>query len=199
MSLADSEFVIRFDDGEPITLRPTLRAAMRLERRFDGFNNLLRGIAEQNISAMAEIIRETSRDAWRLIGFLEAHADTPLCVRITPLTEPLLSLTLALAGLDPEDVGKEGDNVKASDRVSFAEHHKRLFKLATGWLGWTPEQTWNATPAEIRAAYEGRLDMLKAIFGDGKDRGQEKTPKRSGAEFVAFLSGKVKRKPKVKA
>lgn len=188
MSLADSEFVIRFDDGEPITLRPTLRAAMRLARKFEGFDNLLRGIAEQNISAMADLIRETSRDAWRLIGFLEAHGDTPLCVRITPLTEPLLALTLALAGLDPQDVGKEADSADTSDRVSFAEHHERLFKLATGWLGWTPEQTWNATPAEIRAAYEGRLDMLKAIFGAGEGE----KPKRSEAALFGMLMSRVK-------
>jgi hypothetical protein len=188
MSLADSEFVIRFDEGEAITLRPTLRAAMRLERKFEGFDNLLRGIAEQNLTSMAELVRATSPDSWRLIGFLEAHADTPLNVRLGSLVETLLALTLALAGIDPDELAKEADNAKASDRISFAEHHERLFRLGTGWLSWTPEQTWNATPAEIKAAYEGRLDMLKAIFGDGKS---EKTRKQSPADFAAFLLGKV--------
>lgn len=187
MSLADSEFVIHFD-GEAFACRPTLQAAMRLERQFEGFDNLLRGIAEQNLTAMNDLICETQVDSWELIEALEDDSTVPLSERLHPLVEPLLALTLALAGIDPDELAKEADNAKASDRVSFAEHHERLFKLATGWLGYSPEQAWNATPAEIKAAYEGRLDMLKAIFGDGKS---EKTRKQSPADFAAFLLGKV--------
>lgn len=34
-----------------------------------------------------------------------------------------------------------------------------------GWLGWTPEQAYNAAIPDILTAYEGRTDMLRAIFG----------------------------------
>lgn len=49
---------------------------------------------------------------------------------------------------------------------------------ATGLLGWTPEQFWQATPAELQLALEGRfghapaldrreLEQLKESLGDG--------------------------------
>ena len=39
-----------------------------------------------------------------------------------------------------------------------------------GWLGWTEEQTLDTTMRGIWLAYEGRGEMLKAIFGGGKDK-----------------------------
>ena len=59
MALCDDEMEIRVEH-ETIVLRPTLRAAFRLERRFNGFDNLLKAIAEENISAMSAVIREGS-------------------------------------------------------------------------------------------------------------------------------------------
>jgi len=40
-----------------------------------------------------------------------------------------------------------------------------------GWLGWTEAQTLDTTIPAILTAYEGRTDMLKAIFGDSKPVG----------------------------
>jgi hypothetical protein len=40
-----------------------------------------------------------------------------------------------------------------------------------GWLGWSEDQTLDTTMPSIIEAYEGRVDMLKAIFGDGKKPG----------------------------
>lgn len=32
-------------------------------------------------------------------------------------------------------------------------------RLATGLLGWSPDQFWSATPSELTLAIEGRLGM----------------------------------------
>jgi hypothetical protein len=56
--------------------------------------------------------------------------------------------------------------------MSFTEYHAKLFRLATGWLGWTPEAAYDATPTEITEAYKGRLELLSAVFGSG-DQGED--------------------------
>ncbi len=185
MALADSEILIPWH-GERIVLRPTLRAAMRLERRFDGFDAILRGIAEQNTDVMSALIEECAEYPRNsLTDFLDYDTRQPMAYKLASLVEPLMALVMALAGVDYEDVDVVTDS---DDRVAYAEHFERLFGLATGWLGWSPEDAWNATPGEIKAAYEGRLDMLKAIFGGAEDK---QTRKQSPAEFAAFLLSKA--------
>lgn len=49
-----------------------------------------------------------------------------------------------------------------------------------GWLGWTPEQAFNASIPDILTAYEGRMDMLKAIFGGSEDGGAKGAPSVNG-------------------
>jgi len=48
------------------------------------------------------------------------------------------------------------------------EHLTTLFGVATGAIGWTPAEAWQATPAEIIAAYKARIDLLSAIFCGAK-------------------------------
>lgn len=38
-------------------------------------------------------------------------------------------------------------------------------KIGTGWLGWTERDTLDTSMPTIILAYEGRIDMLRAIFG----------------------------------
>lgn len=40
-----------------------------------------------------------------------------------------------------------------------------------GWIGWTEQQTLDTTIEGIRIAYQGRMDMLAAIFGKSKPAG----------------------------
>ena len=50
-----------------------------------------------------------------------------------------------------------------SDLTALCETAARV---ATGLLGWTPEQFWQATPQELRQAVEGRLGRgAAAAFG----------------------------------
>lgn len=58
-----------------------------------------------------------------------------------------------------------------------------------GWLGWSEEQTLRTTIPAIELAYEGRLDMLRAVFGGGDaqqpqgDANREMTPALFDALF----------------
>ena len=162
--LASDEITITIDN-ETVHLRPTLRAAMRLERKHGGFQNIAKSIAEQNLMVMASIIVECSPNRRDILATLNA---TPLRNVVGLLVEPLMSLVFELAGFAEDDVKAPAEPMEAQ-RITFAEHHARLFKLATGWLLWTPETAWNATPKEILAAYEGRVDYLKAIYGASDD------------------------------
>jgi type IV secretory pathway VirJ component len=50
-----------------------------------------------------------------------------------------------------------------SDYVDF------LAEIALGWLGWSEEETLSADMNAIEVAHAGRVAMLSAIFGGGKE------------------------------
>ena len=161
---------------EAVTLRPSLRYAIRLERRQGGFQQLTRDVIDGSLAAAVEIIQpHTDLDFLpnRILDELDA------------LKAPLLQYVMACAGVDSDDAPKAAPKGKSAKSVPFKDHLQELFKLATGWLGWFPETALDATPAEIQLAYEGRLDMLKAIYG-GKD---QKTSPDNGLPLDAKFKG----------
>lgn len=50
----------------------------------------------------------------------------------------------------------------------FRELARSAAVLATGRMGWTPEQFWAATPADLRMALEGRFGMPEVPLGRGE-------------------------------
>ncbi|MGY3575280.1 hypothetical protein [Bradyrhizobium sp. USDA 4504] len=160
MRLANDELVIVLPSGT-IRLRPTLRAASRLERDYGGFQKLSDDIAAWRLTTIMDLVRlgavnPTAAELMIAYETLET---------ISALREPLLRFVMLLAGIDDD----QSDTEPTGKPMSFDEYFAGLYRRATGWLGWTPEQAWNATPAEITEAYKGRMEMLKAIFGSGKD------------------------------
>lgn len=154
-----------------IELRPSLRAATRLARRHGSFAPLLRGILDGHMGIIADLIREGGQAGDdRLLEAIEANGLRSILGQIS---EPLLQFVLALAGYDESKVEEPTVPSSQSAPISFDDYHSQLYRIATGWLGWTPETAWNATPAEIVAAHQGRVEMLKAIYGNGD---QDKTP-----------------------
>jgi hypothetical protein len=176
MKLLADDIVIR-SDTETIRLRPTLRAAMRLDRQFDGFDKLLVSMEEDNLSTLIQVLRETSDKPTDLEQFLLSMADKPIALRLAVIRKPLVSVVLAMIGYDPN--APEPKPTKAKPET-FAQLHTRLFETATGVLGWTPEVAWNATPAEIIAASKGRVEfvtgILQAIFGKSDKEGSTYDP-----------------------
>lgn len=164
MRLAYDEITI--DSGhEVIRLRASLRAAFRLERRHDGFEAIVKGISDGNFSIMADVIRESANPRSTFAEFLDGIDTLPMGLALARITEPLIAHVMALAGADGDNGTKP---TQGAEPIPFAEYHTKLFRIATGWLGWTPADAWEATPAEIIEAQKGRMELLNAMFGGGK-------------------------------
>lgn len=138
--------------SEVITLRPTLRAAFHLHQRY-GFPALYQAVADESFTAIMDLISATGSDV----------PVAPLRV-ILDAREQLLEFVLVLRGVDTTN-----DKPQSGEFISFDEYIADLYKIGAGHLGWSPDVVWNATPAEILAARDGRMDLLKdiltAVFG----------------------------------
>ncbi len=165
--------------GEVHELRPTLRASLRLERRY-GLHGLLVAVQAFDFTAIADMLNEAGVAPSLLQRDVSVNG---LRSVIDRLTEPLLRFALAIAGIDPASARAPTD--APGERISPEAYFTRLFEIATGWLGWSAMDAWNATPTEILAAKAGRTDliadMLKAVFGSqetGQPTGTAYTPER---------------------
>ena len=155
-------------------VRPSLRAATHLEAKY-GFAALLSAVADGNLSVIADVI-EASGDCR---DFLKSIEGVPLAHFMPGLLPALNKHILALAGVDPDNPEPEG----GGEAMPFKEYHARLFRIGTGWLGWSPEATWNATAKEITEAYSGHLEMLRAIYGGASEEERQPTQKPDEAVF----------------
>ena len=146
--------------GERVTLRPSLRCAIRLESRPGGFPLLLGHILDGSLTSAIDCIEPHYDHPFLKNQIMDAGLDS--------LTDPLTSYVMACAGIDPDDPPKKPKGKAKS--VPFKQYLRDLYRIGTGWLGWTPDETLDATPIEIREAYKGRLEMLKAIFGSSDEK-----------------------------
>lgn len=146
MRLAANTFALQVGDRS-FDLKPSLRAAFHLHHKY-GFQELSQAIADGSFTAIMDLITATS----------EVTPIAPLR-DILDAREQLLEFVLILSGAEPSDSKSSGKP------MPFGEYFTKLYQIGTGWLGWTPDDTWDATPAEIMNAHTGRLDMLKTLFG----------------------------------
>jgi hypothetical protein len=152
--------------GSTVTLRPTLRAAVTLEARY-GFPTMFRALEEGSFTIISEIILAASSPATDGATFLLSEAaGRSLSSFIGRSRIPLAELvSMLMPAPDPQ-----ATNVRPSGKsIAWGEFYAHQFEQATGWLGWTPEQAWNATPTEIDRAYHAHIAKLKAIHGSGED------------------------------
>jgi hypothetical protein len=166
------EIVMQINETD-LVLRPTLRAATLLEQ-WHGFDTLLIDVAQGNIDTMAAIVRHASgTDLLRLL------AGVPLLDVMGELINALSRYVLVLAGVDPDNITPAAET---GERMSFGEYHAKLYRIATGWLGWTPETAWNATPHEILESYKGHLEMLRAVHGGSEPDSTADTPDKAALD-----------------
>jgi hypothetical protein len=168
--------------NEVIELRPTLRHALSLARREGSFAKLIADIEDGSLDAALTIIGQNYPIDQNLV-----------LVSLNALTEPLLTYVLECAGLNDALEDKVDDSTPNAKPVSFEDHLTSLFKIATGWIGWTPQQAWEATPSEIIGAYQGRTEMLKAIFGGTDEPEPADTSELFKTVFNAMGTVKVER------
>jgi hypothetical protein len=150
---------------QAIRLRPSLRAAVTLESRY-GFQKLFDAVGDGNLTVIADVI-EASSDCE---DFLKAISGIPLIKVLPNVLEATTKHILALVGVDQDQADKA--EAQSGETMPFSEYHKRLYQIGSGWLGWSPETVWNATPKEILEAYSGHVEQLKAIYGTGADEEQ---------------------------
>lgn len=159
--LANDEITLALG-GNTVRLRPSLRAATRLERLHDGFAGLLRNVAEFHLGTVRTVIMTAATDRQDATSFLAQIDSTPLKDVADAITAPLLALCAAFIPASDEDA-KPQSSAKPMPWPAF---YRELYRAATGWLQWTPEAAWNATPTEINEAFAGHIAMLKAIHGN---------------------------------
>lgn len=165
--------------GEAVELRPSLRLALQLERREGGFAKVLREIDDLSLGTMAELIEPHHGGG---TVFINQVFDAGL----GNLRPALIAYVLALAGVDPEQAEKAAAGPKGKT-VPLGAHLLDLYRIGTGWIGWTPEATLDATPAEITEAFKGRQDLLRAVFGGKDDKPKDIRP--IGEKFRSIFSG----------
>jgi hypothetical protein len=162
-------------EGSHFDLHASLRAATILERRY-GFQGLIAACTDGNLTVIAEIVEHSSDCP----DFLKAIDGVPLASVMPELLPALNQHIQALAAIDPDN-SEPTDN---GETMPFKDYFARLFRIATGWLQWSPKDAWSATPKEILEAYSGHLEMLKAIYGSADDTdGSRPTDKPENAVF----------------
>lgn len=168
MTLRPAYDEIVLDHGShAVILRPSLRAASTLERSHNGFATLMQRLAEFHTGTVREIILTAATDRRDALAFLNSMSRLPISRFVVIVQAQLARL---LTGFVPEpDPGAKPSQGKM---VPLRELYRDMYRRATGWLHWSPDQAWNATPTEITEALSGHFDMLRAIHG-GEDTPEE--------------------------
>lgn len=158
--------------GSTVALRPTLRAAATLEARY-GFPALFSALDECDLTIVSEVILTCSITRQDAAAFL-AETGRPLSPFFASVQAPLYQLVSMLTPA-PAPNAKPASN--PGKPLSWADYFAALYEHATGWLGWTAEQAWNATPTDIDRAYAAHIAKLKAIHGSNdKEEKQSVAP-----------------------
>ncbi|WP_296085393.1 hypothetical protein [uncultured Agrobacterium sp.] len=154
--------------GNTVTLRPTLRAAVTLEARY-GFPAMFRALEEGSFTVFSDIIQTATDSRDDATARLSVHPGEPLSSFIGLARIPLAELVSMLMPAPAARVDKSALAPPSGKSIAWSELYAHQFEQATGWLGWTPGQAWNATPTEIDRAYSAHIAKLKAIHGSGEE------------------------------
>ncbi|SOC92560.1 hypothetical protein SAMN05216358_2716 [Rhizobium sp. AN5] len=168
--------------GNTVALRPTLRAATTLEARF-GFPAMFGALDEGNFTIISEIVLAASSPAQDAAAFLAGIPGKPLSSFFDAVQAPLFQLVMMLRPSPMREASKSALTLPGKP-VSWPDYYSDLYEKATGWLGWTPDAAWNATPTEIDRAYSGHIAKLKAIHGSGDAKEDKQTDPEQAARNV---------------
>ena len=70
-----------------------------------------------------------------------------------------------------------------------------MIKIGIGWLGFTEDQLDDMSIVSIVKGYEGKIEMLKAIFGSSDDKPKKK-PSADELKSFAKTNNAVRKKTK---
>src|SRR5689334_3673537 len=133
MRLANDEISITLPSpGVTLTLRASLQAAFRLNEKYDGFKSLYLAIHEGNLTAITDLIDMTQ------VG--HRYRQPTVAELLAPeVIDQLLAFIPVLCGANE----KSDAEPQSGEPRTFEEEFTDLYQIGTGWLGWTPETTWN--------------------------------------------------------
>lgn len=160
----EDEFTLAHGDTA-VRLRASLRAATRLERLHDGFPALFAKVNTLDTATVKAVIRHAATDGQAADAFLKHMAGQPLAPVLHAARAPLAALFAAFLLPDSE----RQERAASAKPMTWEAAYRDLYRIGTGWFGWTPADTWNATPAEIAEAFDARLMMLRAQHGEAVD------------------------------
>ncbi|MER9763716.1 hypothetical protein [Mesorhizobium sp. M0138] len=161
-----------------LRLRPSLRAATILQHKH-GLGMVVQGIKRGNFSLFADIVMAATDDPAAYRDLLQIVADKGAC-SLSSLSDDLSRFVAICFGIDAEEEHPAEAREKAGKQFSIEAGLEQFFEIGTGWLGWSPADTWAATPAEIIVAQRGLVAKLKAIHGSA-----EETPQYDPLETVS--------------
>lgn len=166
--------------GDTVRLRPSLRAASHLAAPPDLFQH----VADFHLGTIREIIVTAATDRQEASAFLAKIDATPLQIVADSIVAPLVAF---LASFAPAD-DRADRQAPSGPPMQWPDVVKMLYRRATGWLHWTPEEAWNATPTEISEALAGWLERHEATtprFSDEPDQQPARKPKQHDPEQAA--------------
>lgn len=148
-----------------VVLRASLRAALLIERLHDGFGPLLQKLDQLHTGTIRAVVLAAATDRRAADALLTAAGGQPLGLFLAAATGPLSSLCAAFMP-EPDTAAP---SAPAAKPTTWAEHFTEIYRIGTGWLGWTPAATLDATPAEITEAFAGHVAKLEAMHGGKPD------------------------------
>ncbi|MGN7960889.1 hypothetical protein ACTJKP_08620 [Brucella sp. 22210] len=174
-------------------LNPSLRAACRLVQEFSDLAAVLSDIQIGKVGTLAKIVQIASgrKNHARFLHGIATHGAKQIAALQPHFVAFIYGLIVDVPALSGASDTPQTDTDQP-DRTPEA-YYLRLFQIGTGVLGWTPKDTWNATPTEITLAYRARTefvaDILKSIFGT-TDEKTSLTPVTKEALDTLINSGK---------
>jgi hypothetical protein len=171
LPLAINDTVLEHD-GATVRLRPSLRAATLLQNK-NGFGSIAHHIVAGKLSMVLAVAEATADDPEAARRLINQRVEENGAIALNDWIEPLCYLVADCFGIDPHaEHAVERDQPDPGEALDFGKALTDLYEIGTGWLGWSPADTWRATPAEIMAARDGLMAKLKAIHGSADEEDQ---------------------------
>ena len=164
-----------------VVLRPTLRAALRLEAMHGGWQALFRRVDQFDTATVREIIRLTATDRQAAEELLGTFQHASLTIMRNAVSEPVGELLALFLIGDDEDPDESQDDTQGAPQspVAWSKTYRQLYQIGTAWCGWTPAETWAATPNEITQALAGHVAKLTATSGASNDAPSRPGPSKA--------------------
>ncbi|HWL55466.1 MAG TPA: hypothetical protein VNQ78_02180 [Paracoccus sp. (in: a-proteobacteria)] len=112
-------------------------------------------------TGIRQVLLATATDQAGAELVIASLSDKPLAPFVLQAQAACLDLLAALIKAGDDDAQEASSQGGASGTpMTLREYFEKLYQFATGWLGWSPSEVWNASPAEIEVAFLAHTDRL---------------------------------------